>query len=85
MVKHKSNLRQASIEKARAEDKEKKAREGLRVAEGKLRVVREELQIARDELRNKAALLDRARRDASAAESSIERLMEECSALHRDL
>ena len=48
-------------------------------------MVREELQIARDELRNKAALLDRARCEASEAKSSIERLTEECSALRRDL
>ena len=48
-------------------------------------MVREELQIARDELRNKAVLLDRACREASEAESSIERLTEECSALLRDL
>ena len=42
-MKHKSDLRHASIAKARAEDKEKKAQEGLRVAEDELRVVREEL------------------------------------------
>ena len=84
-MKHKSDLMHASTAKERAEDKEKKAREGLRVAEGELRVVREELQIARDELRNKAALLDRAHREASEAESSIERLTEECSALRKDL
>ena len=34
---------------------------------------------------NKVALLDQARREASEAESSIERLTEECRALHRDL
>ena len=48
-------------------------------------MVKEELQIARNELHNKAALLDRARCEASEAESSIERLTEECSALRRDL
>ena len=81
----KSDLRHTSTAKVRAEDQEKKVREGLRVAESELRVVREELQIARDELRNKAALLDRARCEASEDESSIERLMEKCSALLRDL
>ena len=85
VVKHKSDLRHASTAKVQAKDKEKKAREGLRVAKGELRVVKEELQIARDELRNKAALLDWARREAFEAESSIERLMEECSALRKDL
>ena len=58
VVKHKSDLRHASTAKVRAEDKEKKAQEGLRVAEGELWVVREELEIAMDKLRNKAALLD---------------------------
>ena len=85
VVKHKSDLRHASTAKALAKDKEKKAREDLRVAEGELWVAREEMQIARDELRNKSALLDRARREASKAESSIERLTEECSVLCKDL
>ena len=39
------------------------------------------MQVARDELRNKAMLLDRARYEASEAESSIERLIDECHAL----
>ena len=69
-----SDLRHTSTTRARAEGKEEKAREGLRVAEGELRevidglqttqnelrVVREELQAARGELCNKAVLLDRA-------------------------
>ena len=48
-------------------------------------MVREELQISRDELHNKVALLDRAHCEASEAKSSIERLMEECNGLRRDL
>ena len=48
------------------------------------RVVREELQAAREELCTKAATLDRARREASEAESSVERLTEECNALRGD-
>ena len=43
------------------------------------------LRAARDELRNKAALLDRARREASEVVSSIERLTEECHGLRGDL
>ena len=77
-MKYKSDLRHASTAKARAEDKEKKTLEGLRVAEGELRVVRKEL-------RNKAALLDRAHYEAFEAESSIECLTKECSALSKDL
>ena len=98
-VKLKSDLRHTSTARARAEGKEEKAREGLRVAEGELRevrdglqttqnelrVVKEELQAARDELCNKAVLLDRARSEASEAESSIKRLTDECHALRGDL
>ena len=112
-VKLTSDLRHTSMARARAQGKEEKAREGLRVVEGELRevkdglqtaqnelwvvreelqttqnelrVVREELQAARNELRNKAMLLDRARCEASEAESSIEHLTDECHALRGDL
>ena len=94
-AKLKSDLRHTSTARAQAEGKEKKAREGLRVtedelrevrdglqtAQNELRVVREELQATRDELRNKAMLLYRASYEASEAESSIERLTDECHAL----
>ena len=43
------------------------------------------MRAVRDELRNKAALLDGARREASEAVSSIERLTEECHRLRGDL
>ena len=43
VVKHKSNLKHTSTAKARAEDKENKDLEGLRVAEDELRAIREEL------------------------------------------
>ena len=46
---------------------------------------REELRAARDELRNKTALLDGARREASEAISFVERLTEECHGLRGDL
>ena len=94
-VKLKSDLRHTSMARARAEGREEKARDGLRVAEGELqevrdglqiaqsdlRVVRDGLQAARDELRNKAVLLDRVRRKAFEAECSIERLTDECHGL----
>ena len=41
--------------------------------------------MAKDELRNKTVLLDEARREASEAISSVERLAEECRGLHGDL
>ena len=50
-----------------------------------MQIVREELQAARGELRNKPVLLDRARCKAFKAESSIERLTDECHTLRGDL
>ena len=58
---YKSNLKHNSTTKARAEDREKKAIEGLRSVEDELRVVKEEFQATREELCTKAANLDRAR------------------------
>ena len=53
----------------------------MQSSQNELWVTQEELRAARDELRNKAALLDGARRKASEAVSSIERLTEECHGL----
>ena len=81
---YKSNLKPTLTAKLRAEDSEKKAIEGLRSVEDELRVVKEEFQATREELCTKAAAMDRARREASKAERSRERLAEECSMLRRD-
>ena len=43
------------------------------------------MRAARDELRNKAALLDGVRREASEAASLVERLIKECHGLRGDL
>ena len=50
-MKLKSDIRHTSTTRARAEGKEEKAQEGLRVAEGELREVRDGLQTAQNELR----------------------------------
>ena len=50
VVKYESDPKYTTTAKARAEDKEKKARGKLRVAEDELRAVRDELQVAKDEL-----------------------------------
>ena len=84
-MKHKSDLKHTSTTKARAEDREKKAIEGLRVVKDELWVVKEEFPAAREELCTKAAALDRARREASEAKISMERLAKECSMLRGDL
>ena len=49
-VKLKSDLRHTMTARARAEGREEKARDGLRVAKGELREVRDELQAAQDDL-----------------------------------
>ena len=82
---YKFDLKHTSIARARAEDREKKAIEGLRFVEDELRVVKEEFQAVREELCTKAAVLDRTRQEASEAESSVERLAEECNVLREDL
>ena len=50
VVKREYDLKHTSTARARAKDKEKKARGELRVAEGELRAARDELHVARDEL-----------------------------------
>ena len=85
VMTHKSDLKLTSTAKARAEDREKKAIEGLRVVQDELRVVKEEFQAAKEELCTKAAALDWAYREVSEAESSVERLAKECNALRGDL
>ena len=91
-VKYKSDLKHTTTAKARAKDKEKKARGELRVAEDALREVRDELQVARDELhvvqdelRVKATTLSPVSQDPSKAMSSVERLIVECHGLRGDL
>ena len=85
VVKHKSDLKHALIAKTRAEDREKKAIEGLRVVKDELQMVKKEFKAAMEELCTKAAALDWARREAYEAESSVEHLAEECNALRVDL
>ena len=83
-MKHKSDLKHTSTAKARAKDREKEAREGLRVAKDELGEVKEELQATKEELCTKSATLDWAYIEASEAKSSMERLIEKCNALHED-
>ena len=54
-------------------------------SQGELRGSKEGLRAAKDELRDKIALLDGARREASEAISSAELLTEECRGLRGDL
>ena len=49
-VKLRSDLRHTTMARARAEGKEEKAQNGLRVAEGELREVKDDLQVTQDDL-----------------------------------
>ena len=60
-------------------------RDELVTSRGELQESKEELRAANDELRAKVALLDGARREASEAVVSAERLSEECRGLRGDL
>ena len=60
-------------------------RDELITSRGKLRESKEELLAANGELRDKVVLLDGARREASEAINSVERLNEECRGLRGDL
>ena len=60
-------------------------RDELVTSRGELRESKEELRAANDELCDKVALLEVARREASEAINSAERLNEECRGLRGDL
>ena len=60
-------------------------RDALLTSQGELRKFKEELRAVKGELRDKTTLLDGARREASEAANSTERLTEECCGLRGDL
>ena len=60
-MKHRSDLKHASVARARAEDKENEARKDAKVAEDELQLAREELQAVKGDLWTKIAALERAR------------------------
>ena len=84
-MKHRSDLKHASIVRAWAKDREKKAREDVKVAEDEPRLAREELQAVKGELCAKVTALDRVRQEDLEAGNSKERLTEEVGKLRMDL
>ena len=60
-MKHRSNLKHASMARVRAEDRENKARKDGKAAEDELWLAREELQAIKGDLCVKMTTLDRAR------------------------
>ena len=84
-MKHKSDLKHASVARVRAEDKEKEARKDAKVTEDELRLAREELQVVKGDLWAKIRALERACQEALEAGNSVERLTEEFGRLRMDL
>ena len=84
-MKHKSDLKHASVVRARAEDKEKEARKDAKVVEDELRLAKEELQVVKGDLWAKMAALERAHQEAQEAGNSVECLTEELGRLQMDL
>ena len=71
LVKHRSDLKHASMARARAEDKENEARKDVKVVEDELRLAREELHIVKGDLWAKVAVLEQARQEALEAGNSV--------------
>ena len=85
LVKHRSDLKHALTARARAEDREKKARKDVKVVEDELRLAREELQAVKGDLCAKVTMLDLVRQEALEAGNSVERLTEELDKLRINL
>ena len=85
LVKHRFNLKHASMARAWAEDKEKEARKDTKIAEDDLRLAREELQVIKGDLWANMAALEWACQEALEAGNSMECLTEELDRLRMDL
>ena len=83
-MKHRSDLKHASMARARAEDKEKKAWKDVKVAEDELQLAREELQAIKGDLCTNVTMLDQVLQEALEAGNSVERLTEELGKLRID-
>ena len=85
LVKHRFDLKHASMVRARAEDKERESRKDVKVVEDELRLAKEELQAVKGDLWAKMATLERAHQEALEAGNSVECLTEELGRLRMDL
>ena len=84
-MKHRSDLKHASVARALAEDKEKEVQKDAKVVEDELRLAREELHVVKGDLWDKIAALERALQETLEAGNSVERLTEELGRLRMDL
>ena len=85
LVKHRFDLKHASVARARGEDKENEARKDAKVAEDKLRLAREELLAVKGDLWAKMTALEWAHQEALEAGNFVECLTEELGRLQMDL
>ena len=85
LVKHRSDLKHASMARAWAEDKENEARNDVKVAGDELRLAQKELQAIKGDLWAKMAALELARQEALEAGNSVECLTKELGRLQMDL
>ena len=85
LMKHRSDLKHASVARARAKNKENEVRKDVKVVEDELRLAREELQAVKGDLWAKMAALERARQEALEAGNFVECLTEELGRLRMDL
>ena len=83
-MKHKSDLKHASMATAQAEDKEKKAWKDVKVTDDELRLAREEFQAIKGDLCTNVTTLDRVLQEALEVGNSVERLTEELVKLRMD-
>ena len=81
LMKHRSDLKHASVVRAWAEDKEKEAQKDAKVIEEELRLTKEELQAFKGDLWAKMAALELARQGALEAGNSVECLTKELGRL----
>ena len=85
LMKHRSDLKHASAERARAKDKEKEARKDAKVTEDELWLAGKELQAVSGDLWAKMAALKQARQEALEAGNFVECLTKELGRLRMDL
>ena len=84
LVKHRSDLKHASMARAWAEVKIKEARKEAKVTEDELQLAREELQAIKGDLWAKMVALEQAHQEALEAGNSVECLKEELGMLRMD-
>ena len=84
-MKHRFDLKHASVARARADDKEKEARKDAKVTEDELRLAKEEFQAVKGDLWAKMAALERSCQEALEVGNSVECLTEELGRLRMDL